>query len=149
MQSAGEEWKDLPPNVTLIREHLPTQALREIQNSHGVHLCPSRAEGWGHYIHEAQSCGAMVVTTDAPPMNEFVTQRDGYLVAWERKEKRKLGDLFFVRQSALEQSIADILVRHDDEKAETGRRARIRYEATAADFRLSAKELFYLGRKTP
>ena len=82
-------------------------------------------------------------------MNEFVTQRNGYVVAWERKEKRKLGDLFFVRQSALEQSIADILVRRDDEKAETGRQARIRYEATAADFRLASKKYSTSGAKLP
>lgn len=43
----------------------------QILNSHRFHLCPSQYEGWGHYLHEARAVGGVVLTTNAPPMNEF------------------------------------------------------------------------------
>ena len=42
-------------------------------NRCAVHLCPSSYEGFGHYINEARSVGAFIVTTNAQPMNELVT----------------------------------------------------------------------------
>lgn len=45
-----------------------------------VFVCPSSAEGYGHYINEARSAGGAVVTVDAPPMNELVTSANGALV---------------------------------------------------------------------
>lgn len=58
------------PNVTW-RGVVSLATLRSLYNSRLFHLCPSEYEGYGHYIHEGLSCGAIVVTTDKPPMNEF------------------------------------------------------------------------------
>jgi hypothetical protein len=45
--------------------------LRLLQNQCMYHLYPSGTEGFGHALHEAQSVGANVLTTSAPPMNEM------------------------------------------------------------------------------
>ncbi|GAB9477560.1 hypothetical protein Gpo141_00014651, partial [Globisporangium polare] len=35
-------------------------------------LCTSRMEGYGHYINQARVSGGVILTSDAPPMNELV-----------------------------------------------------------------------------
>jgi len=43
-------------------------------------LCPSNMEGFGHYINQARAAGALVLSTDAPPMNELIDNTSGVLV---------------------------------------------------------------------
>ena len=61
----------VPPGVTLLGRQTDGR-IKQLMNSHQIHLCPSRTEGWGHYITEGLSTGAVVLTTDASPMNEHV-----------------------------------------------------------------------------
>jgi hypothetical protein len=57
------------PGITFIRRATDEQ-ITELQNSHLFHLFPSGYEGFGHALHEAQSSSAILLTTDAAPMNE-------------------------------------------------------------------------------
>jgi hypothetical protein len=57
-------------NVQYISQ-ISESGLRQLMNECQFHVLPSSAEGWGHAIHEGLSCGAVMITTDAPPMNEF------------------------------------------------------------------------------
>jgi hypothetical protein len=41
-------------------------------NSFRFHLMPSEYEGYGQGMHEALGCGGIVLTTNAPPMTEFL-----------------------------------------------------------------------------
>jgi glycosyltransferase involved in cell wall biosynthesis len=59
-------------NVIIKRE------INQIDKDHllkiaGLVLCPSRCEGYGHYINEARSAGAFVLTTDHPSISELST----------------------------------------------------------------------------
>ena len=85
-------WKKLPYRLTVVSPHFHQEAsklrhvkaydrvseekLRQLMNSRQFHLCPSKYEGFGHYIHEALGVGAVVVTSDAPPMNELALPKD-------------------------------------------------------------------------
>ena len=75
---------EVPPHVRLLGR-LPEDQLRHELNKASIHVCPSRAEGWGHYITEALSTGALVITTDASPMNEHVHPDWGILISPSRR----------------------------------------------------------------
>jgi hypothetical protein len=72
----------VPANVKLITERLSDIELQELYNRCGVHLCPSRCEGWGHTLVEGMSARAVVITTDAPPMNEIISPQRGMLAPY-------------------------------------------------------------------
>ncbi|KAE8879369.1 hypothetical protein PF003_g36575 [Phytophthora fragariae] len=50
-------------------------------------MCPSLAEGYGHCINQARAAGAVIVTTDAPPMNELILSSSMGVLVPTRVEK--------------------------------------------------------------
>ncbi len=105
VQSKKKGAEHTPENVNRLSHYLTDEDLRQLMNEHEVHLCPSLSEGWGHYIAEALSCGACVITTDAAPMNELVTKSRGILVPWYRSAPRHLGTNYWVKEEDLEEKI--------------------------------------------
>jgi Glycosyl transferases group 1 len=79
-------------------------ALRYFQNTCGIHLCLSETEGFGHYIMEAMSAGAVVVTTNAPPMNEFIVDLR-CLVSYERTCPQRLATNYYAHPDSLAATI--------------------------------------------
>lgn len=71
---------------------LSDRDFRILLNSCLIHLCPSYYEGFGHYIWEAMSTGAVVITTDAAPMNSFITD-DRFLVRRAARQVHHMGVL--------------------------------------------------------
>lgn len=123
------------PNVAHLRDYLDDETLRCHQNAHRVHLCPSEAEGFGHYIVEAMSCGAVVVTTDAPPMNELVAPDRGVVVPYATERTHHVGSSFQVDPGALEAAIERVLALGTEERLRLGARARGWYEENDRLFR--------------
>eukprot|EP00775_Hariotina_reticulata_P005669 gene5669-5907_t len=58
-------------NVRLVTDKMAVLQLNDVINSIGNHVCPSEKEGFGHYINQARAAGALLLTTDYPPMREF------------------------------------------------------------------------------
>lgn len=54
----------------MLRRRVPDLELARLMNSHFCHVMPSAYEGYGQVLHEALSCGQVIITTDAPPMHE-------------------------------------------------------------------------------
>jgi glycosyltransferase involved in cell wall biosynthesis len=96
-------------NIELHAGHIDDAELRRLQNSHEFHLCLSTSEGWGHYIVEALSIGAVTVTVDAPPMNELVTAERGMLVPSMTTGRQKLATTFFFDELQFERVIDSLL----------------------------------------
>lgn len=101
------------PNINIISKFISDKELLEQINNHPVHLCPSESEGFGHTIWEGYSTNAMVVTTNAPPMNEFIVKGQPYSFACTKFGKRYLSDLFKVSPENITDTITDILTSFD------------------------------------
>jgi glycosyltransferase involved in cell wall biosynthesis len=67
-------------NVRIIRRHVSDAEMKRLQNEFTFHICPSEAEGFGHYIMEPMGCGAVVFATNGAPMNELVQPSRGVLL---------------------------------------------------------------------
>jgi glycosyltransferase involved in cell wall biosynthesis len=96
-------------NIRIESSFLSDAALRTLQNSHRFHLCTSEAEGWGHYIAEAMSVGAVTLTCDAPPMNELITPARGVLLDVHSGERQNLVTLSLFDEAALEAAVTRVL----------------------------------------
>jgi glycosyltransferase involved in cell wall biosynthesis len=126
---------EIPSNVNLITDYVTNEQLIEHLNKNGVHLCPSLSEGWGHYIVEAMACKAVVVTTDAPPMNELVSSQRGILIPTFQSEARHLGTNFYVDADALDTQLTALMNADSKSKALLGEHARAWFEANDQQFR--------------
>jgi glycosyltransferase involved in cell wall biosynthesis len=142
IQRAHNAPAKVPHNVQLLTEYLDDGSLQRLQNQHGIHICPSLSEGWGHYIVEGMSCAAVVLTTDAPPMNELVNDSRGILVPWSKSYPRNLGTNFAVDPAALEAAIEMVIKSDSATLAEKGNRARQWFEQNERDFRIRCREAF-------
>jgi hypothetical protein len=125
----------LPSNLRLITDYIDDTQLRQLQNRNVFHLCPSETEGFGHHLVEGMSVGAITLTTDAPPMNEMVTNERGVLAAYARTGKQQLATTYFVDDSALEASVERMLALDADERRVLSERARAWWENNDREFR--------------
>lgn len=100
--------EDVPGNVTLM-SRVSNYELKRLMNECYIHLCPSRAEGWGHYITEGLSVGAMVVTTDASPMNEQIRPEWGKLIAPSASHRRGMVREYDVDPEDIADAVRDAL----------------------------------------
>lgn len=121
-------------NVRYFEGCLTSEQLIRIQNESGIHVIPSQAEGYGHILGEGMSCGAVVVTTDAAPMNELVTRERGALVKVDRSEPMLRGTKNYVDISNLESTLTDVFAMSQQQREQLGINARRWYEAQHGDF---------------
>ncbi len=128
------------PNIEHRVDYIADGELKHVQNAHRFHLCPSETEGFGHYLVEAMGVGAVVVTLDAPPMNEMVTRERGALLPPSRTGTQSLATTYFYDEPALEQAIERLLSTPDDELERMGTAARAWFEANDRAFRTRIAE---------
>ena len=112
--------------------YLEDAELKRLQNAHRFHLCPSATEGFGHYIVEAMSVAAVVITLDAPPMNEMITPERGVLVPWSHTGSHHLATTYHFEDATMEQAIEQALAMDDARCEALGSAARAWYEAERA-----------------
>jgi glycosyltransferase involved in cell wall biosynthesis len=112
------------PNIDARVGYFSEEELRRLQNESVFHLCLSLTEGWGHYIAEAMSCGAVTITVDARPMNELVGADRGVLVPYRATGKQHLATTYQFDEGGLEAAIERTIAMSDEECARLGAAAR-------------------------
>ena len=143
-------WKKLPYRLTVVSPHFHREAsklrhvkaydrvseekLRQLMNSRQFHLCPSKYEGFGHYIHEALGVGAVVVTSDAPPMNELGLPKD-LLVPASPGTALRLARLCEVTPQAVIDRVEHVAQLSSTRIQEISRSARAHFEQERSSFR--------------
>ncbi len=138
--------KDPDPNIpklSFINYYVPEEDMNILQNRCGIHLCPSETEGFGHYIVEAMSTGAVVITTDAPPMNEFINDKR-CLVAYGEIKTQRLATSYCVDPTLLNASIENLLNLSREELEEIGQNNRIEYLKGKRTFQKRLRQLISL-----
>lgn len=127
------EWMVCRRNIQSISQYVPKADLRMIQNQCGIHLCLSETEGFGHYMMEAMSAGCIVLTTNAPPMNEFISDQR-CLIPFDRTSPQRLGINYYVDTSALKNQIDSLLQLSKEELRLIGEHNRAIYERKTSEF---------------
>jgi len=130
----------LEPSINWILNRLPDDQLRTLQNQCGIHLCLSEVEGWGHYLVEGMSTKAVIITTDAPPMNEYITDKR-CLVPYEKAIPCYLGTRHFVNPQTFTNVLLDLLSLPEDELQKIGEKNREKYLEMTNEFKENLKVL--------
>jgi len=110
------------------------------QNKALIHLCPSTYEGFGHYINEARSCGAVVVSTDAAPMNELIREDFGFLLPCKKWRNRELGTDYKVSQDDFVQVIKRVSETPQEKLIEMGKLSRKAFLKEREQFKKAINE---------
>jgi hypothetical protein len=121
-------------NIQRIVGYVNDAALVELQNRSRFHICPSRTEGWGHYIGEALSAAAVTISVDAPPMNELVTAGRGLLIPCSRTGMQRLATTYDFDEQAFEATLQAALAMSDEECIRLGNNARSWFLANKLEF---------------
>jgi len=114
----------------------PSVQFHSLQNRCGIHLCPSETEGFGHALNEARSIGAVVITLDAPPMNELITDKECLLpFNFKRLEKSGYADLYRYDPREMVKKVLTVISWPKEKLQEIGLENRKRYLQEQKEFK--------------
>jgi glycosyltransferase involved in cell wall biosynthesis len=116
-------------------DYVDDAIVRELQNAYVFHLCPSETEGFGHYLVEAMSVGAVTITLDAPPMNELVNSQRGLLMPYARTAMQHLATTYYFDETGMTAAIEKALLLSATDCATLGANARAWYVENDSAFR--------------
>ena len=108
-----------------------------------VYIYPSRLEGIGLTLAEAEACGLVPVTTNNAPMNEFVNKEIGYLIDVSKYYSREDGYYWpecLPDMESLKTIMIDIC--NDKEKVVKLKKANYQYSIENLNWKKNSKQIF-------
>ena len=131
-------------NIKLYTDLVPHNIINELKSNSGCYMCPSVKEGYGHYINEGRYNGAVVITTNAPPMNELINNSNGILIDCIKKPYNRCEFLYeyFVSEKDVLKAMNKYLNLSEKEKIDLGQNAKKQFINDTAFFEKQMKNLY-------
>jgi hypothetical protein len=107
---------------------------------HGIHLCTSEVEGFGHYINEARAMGALILVVDGAPMNELIDADSGILIRPASTTPMNRGIRHHVSAEDIADAVERVLTLNKDQRRALGAAARQRYLTEGRAFVIGVRE---------
>lgn len=138
-----------PEEVQLARDHKNVRyiqrasdaELKRLTNECIFAIIPSGAEGWGHVIHQSVGCGAVVITTNFPPMNEIDGVCKELLVPYQRTTPELAAQRAFVGALEVKTIVEKARKMTDARIAEVHQEARAAFLKQRENFRAAFKAI--------
>ncbi len=116
------------PQINFYSGFVDSSKLKVWQDTAGYYIVPSQVEGYGHYINEGRAKGAVLISTNAAPMNELVINNVSGILAsithsWEINGYTH-ARAYYVTPVSLSIAMAKALALTDEQKATLGENAR-------------------------
>jgi len=137
-QHAGVPLTVIGEHTGQLRRRVSDADLKVLMNSHFCQVMPSAYEGYGHVLHEAQGCGQIIITTDAPPMNEL---KPAVLIPSIHQVAHHAGMLHKVSVSDVAHAVRKVLDWTTEEVQTYHDKARMQYLRDQQAFRHTLVEL--------
>jgi len=115
--------------------YLDDTQLQILQNACQFHICPSETEGFGHYLMEGLSVGAVVLATDGEPMDELVSAQRGIPIAVADVRNDGLVRRHFVSAAGIVAAVEQALAMDVAASQRISANARAHYLANSRSFR--------------
>lgn len=131
---------NVAPNVLLYQYKMDEDALKRLMNTCDIHICPSFSEGFGHYINEGLSTGAIVVTTNGFPMNELVRPEYGFLIPVSETSNVRMGFGYTFTDQSFEDTISKI-GKYASRFKDMSRRSRLSFEESRDRFTKTMRQV--------
>jgi hypothetical protein len=100
-------------------------------------------EGFGHYINEARSIGALIVALNAPPMNELVDAKCAIMIPVEKSYRHNHGVRFVASKESITNGFITIQNMKNEQKRLLGLNARIRFFEEQNNFQKKLSSLLF------
>lgn len=131
-----------PANVFYVDEFSSAADYQKYAKRFLFHVYATETEGFGHSIYESLRAGAIVLLTDAPPMNEIITAQSAILIPAIYAGHKGLSPRFSVTQQGLENSVCQALNLTGLERSEMTSQAKILVSRMDDDYCLNINQAF-------
>lgn len=111
-------------NINYIVGYLPENELIRLQQNILYHIQCSEIEGYGHVLGESNSTGNLLITTNAPPMNEFIA---ACYTSYSNKTIYNMGVRFTPDVKSIQKCVENVLEMKYKDIVEKGKEARLSF----------------------